>query len=223
MSPWKERAEEQSVEKIAQELRADGYEVIREPAPAEFPFDLGGYRPDLIARRGDEGLVIEIKASERLASVDQVAEAAEVVSHHTGWRFLLLTADRMRERTVADLVKLATPEEIGERSRIAEALIGSDNLAAGVLIAFSAIEALLRRLAVARAIPAEALSTTALVKQLYSLGALSRTQLEDLIALAQVRDAIAHGSSEQQGRDSTQKLLSLLHELQEVPPISTTG
>ena len=36
-------------------------EVLKEPGPDAVPFDLGGYSPDLVAKKGGQGLIIEVK------------------------------------------------------------------------------------------------------------------------------------------------------------------
>ncbi|MEG4962714.1 MULTISPECIES: hypothetical protein [unclassified Microcoleus] len=83
---------DKSVSKIAEKYRQAGYTVLVDPEPEDIPFDLGTYRPNLIAKRNEaEGYIIEFKGSGRQISIDRLKEIAEIVSEHTGWRFLLIT------------------------------------------------------------------------------------------------------------------------------------
>jgi hypothetical protein len=50
---------------VAERYRLDGYEVVIEPEPNAIPFDLGGYRPDLLARKGGVTTIVESRAKRR--------------------------------------------------------------------------------------------------------------------------------------------------------------
>ena len=47
---------------VAERYQREGYDVGIEPGPKAVPFDLGGYAPDLIARKGDLTFIVEIKS-----------------------------------------------------------------------------------------------------------------------------------------------------------------
>jgi hypothetical protein len=47
---------------IAEGYRNRGYEVSEGPSPAQLPDFLSGYRPDLLVRRGDEAIIVELKS-----------------------------------------------------------------------------------------------------------------------------------------------------------------
>ena len=46
---------------IAAEYRRKGYEVIEQPSTEQLPDFLSGYQPDLIVRKGDEAIIVEVK------------------------------------------------------------------------------------------------------------------------------------------------------------------
>ncbi|RZK87751.1 MAG: hypothetical protein EOO62_38715, partial [Hymenobacter sp.] len=68
-----------------------GYQVYREPseAAAHIPFDLGGYRPDLLVEKGDEHLLIEVRSEQSPFSIDRFQNLTLMVRQHPGWRLLV--------------------------------------------------------------------------------------------------------------------------------------
>ena len=68
--------------------------MITNPQSKDLPFDLGTYRPDLVAGKSkNKGYIIEVKTSSVQISVGRYQEIASIISQHTGWRFLLITGD----------------------------------------------------------------------------------------------------------------------------------
>ena len=54
--------EEQRAHDLAEEYRKKGYHVIEKPSPEQLPDFLSSYRPDLLARKGQTGVVVEVKS-----------------------------------------------------------------------------------------------------------------------------------------------------------------
>ena len=79
---------------IAEKYRKKGFEVITNPQSKDLPFDLGTYRPDLVAGKSkNKGHIIEVKTSSAQISLGSYQEIATIISQHTGWRFLQFTGD----------------------------------------------------------------------------------------------------------------------------------
>jgi REase_AHJR-like len=107
---------EQRVRSTAQELLDNGYKVSIDPLISDLPFELGGYRPDLIATKDTEGIVLEIKTSLNRLSVDRFQDIAERVATHHGWRFLLVTLDDTSEKILlSDDDEMPSWEELNSR------------------------------------------------------------------------------------------------------------
>ncbi len=79
---------------LARQYEARGYTVRVEPAREAVPFDLGGYRPDLLAEKGDEHLLVELKTGGPLP-ISYLQQIVETVRQHSGWRFILERVDRL--------------------------------------------------------------------------------------------------------------------------------
>jgi len=71
----------------------DGYEVELEPLPDRLPAALRGFRPDLIARRLDENVVVEVTSSPFERKITDIARAVDSMA---GWRFDLVVTSQRR-------------------------------------------------------------------------------------------------------------------------------
>ena len=68
-----------TLDQVAQQYRDEGYEVVLEPRGDALPPFLDGFQPDLIARRGHEGVVAEV-ASKR----GDLADDSKLLPRPTG-------------------------------------------------------------------------------------------------------------------------------------------
>jgi REase_AHJR-like len=82
--------ERQRVRALVEEYRSKGYEVIEMPSPEQLPDFLTGYRPDLLIRKGDETIVVEVKSRASLGKDPQIRELARLLSSKPNWNFELV-------------------------------------------------------------------------------------------------------------------------------------
>src|SRR5262245_45191330 len=79
-----ESQERALLESILPDLEAEGFEVYVQPSPHSLPSFIRNYRPDVIARRSDKNLIIEIVREGR--PTDKRSDALrEVLSTHKDW------------------------------------------------------------------------------------------------------------------------------------------
>ncbi|MGR0482641.1 MAG: hypothetical protein ACTFAL_14895 [Candidatus Electronema sp. V4] len=197
---------------IADKYKTEGFEVIREPAQTALPFDLGGYRPDLLVKKSDaEGYVIEVKTRIDAASIDRFREIAEIVAQHPGWRFLLVTGeDASSEQEKNDLL---TWEQMSQGLERAERLLSSGEPEGAFLSLWRILEAALRRQAVETSIPVERLPTSSLIKHIYSQGEISIEQFDTVMELQSIRNRLVHGHQTPPLDGATKRLQYLVIEL----------
>ena len=74
-------------------LRAQGWEVLSEPGSSDLPAALSAFRPDLVAHRGEEHVVVEIKSGRPLPSLTTV-ELAERIAKLPGCGWASFTCGR---------------------------------------------------------------------------------------------------------------------------------
>ncbi len=171
--------------------------MLREPSPKELPFDLGGYRPDLLATKGDTGLIIEVKTSASRISVDRFLSLAWEISTHPGWRFLLVTLEDVDSSwTPTTSHELPAWPQLETKLRQARALIAEGAIEPALLYLWSIFEAALRKRAIEQNIPVERLPAAMLLNHMYSQGEVSVNDIDLLREFMLKRNRIAHGGNE---------------------------
>jgi hypothetical protein len=199
-------------ERVAEKYLQQGFSVTTNPPLSSLPFDLGGYRPDLIAQKeSDQNYIIEIKNSSRQISVDRFRAIAENVQSHPGWRFLLVTSDD--DLPIGSEGDLLRYDESLLRADQAEALIASGAAEAAFLFLWSTLEGMMRRRSIESAIPIDRLMPLAMTSHLYSQGELSRLQFHRIKDLISSRNRAAHGYHDPHLEEGARELLLLVREL----------
>lgn len=198
--------------RVAEKYQQQGFSVIANPAFSLLPFDLGGYRPDLIAQKEpDQNYIIEVKSSSRQISVDRFRSIAEIVHAHPGWKFLLVTVDD--ELPIGSELDLFQYTEAQQRAGQAETLIAGGASEAAFLFLWSTLEGMMRRRSMDSGIPIERLTPLAMINHLYSQGELSREQFHAAKELVSIRNRAVHGYRDPQLEVGVNKLLLLVREL----------
>src|SRR5271166_287921 len=86
--------QQETLERVAQRYRDEGYHVVLRPFGDQVPSFISGFQPDLVAKRGNEGVVVEIKANRMdLSSDHQISQLAEIVNARPGWRLDLVVLE----------------------------------------------------------------------------------------------------------------------------------
>lgn len=198
--------------RVAEKYLQQGFSVITNPPLKSLPFDLGGYRPDLIAQKGpDQNYIIEIKSGSHQISVDHFRAISEIVQSQPGWRFLLVTSDD--DLPIGSERDLLQYDEALQRAEQAEALIASGAAEAAFLFLWSTLEGMMRRRSIESSIPIERLMQLAMTNHLYSQGELSRQQFHRIKDLISSRNRAAHGYHDPQLEEGARELLLLVREL----------
>lgn len=203
------------VRELAARYAEQGFDVVVDPREEDLPFDLEGYRPDLLARRGGDGDLVEVKLSGTRLSVDRFREIAEEVRRHPGWRFILVTADDVaRDEIPAAGDGLPSWRRIRERAAAALAVAERGESAEAALLAlWAALEGILRRFARGMSLPVDRLPTSTLLRHLHSHGELSMEQYDLAMHALEVRNAVAHGYDAPETAETARRLGTLVRDL----------
>lgn len=169
------------VDGIARRMRSEGWDVVAKPGPELLPDSLSDFRPDLVARRGEEAVVVEVRSRRRPPDVDMV-QLAERISELPGWRLNVVYLPG--ELAVADR------EQLLRWASSADALAGTAPEAA-LLLAWAAAEGALHRLAEARGVDTE--QAGRLLAALAGLGIVEDDEHDQLRRAMETRNALAHG------------------------------
>ncbi len=174
---------------LARQYEARGYTVQVEPAREAVPFDLGGYRPDLLAEKGSEHLLVELKTGGPLP-INYLQQVVETVRQHSGWRFILVNDANPSLGLDTRLLPAAVVEEKANRAGV---LLENGDVEAAFLLLWTVLEALLRQHAEAIGLPLQQQQPRTLINYLYSEGDLGMPQYDVLMAALPARNQLAHG------------------------------
>lgn len=206
--------EAEKTRELTQELEAKGYVVKVEPSLDELPFSMHGYRPDLVAQKGQEGIIIEIKGSLKRLPINRFQDISKQVSDHKGWRFALVTLDDPLESSLDSFdVNVPDLEYVKERFKKIDDVIRMQMLSAAILEGWSLIEACLRICADRANIPVTFLEASRLINHLYSEAEISMGQTDQLKELMKYRNKVAHGINTQITLEHALKFKEVLSDL----------
>src|SRR6266545_3710897 len=207
----------QKLQEIAGEYEARGYEVVVEPGPEKLPEFLAGFHPDLVARGPNESVVIEVKVGTKTAASERFRELAETIQRQPGWRFSLVVIDPRSDEVAPPTQQLLDRQEIADRLGRANELLRTGATDAAFLLMWVAVEALLRHIATREGLPLERVPSSSFMKELFSLGLLSRPELDVAQRAFSVRNALVHGFAttglDEAARELAQLAQQLLSEL----------
>lgn len=209
--PLEHKSEREFLEAIAQQYRADGYEVVVEPK-SELPASLSGLHPDLLAKRGSERVVVGLKR--RIANPN-LRRLAEAVGREPGWRFDLVIYEPALEDPRRPIKKERIKAALKDAERIAEL----NQLQIGLLAVSSAFEAAamfaLQKHGVER-MP----NAADLLKTLTSEGLITDAEYNILAEISRLRNRVAHGALEQPiSREKFDTLLRFAYRLIDEPNV----
>lgn len=188
---------DKKLDSLVQDYLQQGFSVVKEPAAELIPFDLGGYRPDLIATKGSANLIIEVKTKASRISVDKFQSLSQEIARHDGWRFLLVTLDDVDSSKIpTENDELPTWPQLEHKMLQAQALIAEGAIEPATLYIWSIFEAALRKRAITQSIPVERLPASMLINHMYSQGEVSVNDVDIFREFMNKRNRLAHGANE---------------------------
>ena len=188
-----EEREEEAVRAVAARYKGRGYDVVIRPDTRSLPRALKKFQPDLLARNDAENVVVEIKSKATLSHATGLKQMAQSVESMPGWRFELVVVNPELQTSVPTRGQTLPRAQIIQRLEEAKALGSKGHVSAAFLMAWSAAEAVLRRIASKEGIDSSGYSPPALFKELYSIGAISRKAYETFVEAVRIRNSLVHG------------------------------
>ena len=191
--------EREQLLKIAKKYQDQGYEVSLHPNSEDLPDFLRPYLPNMIVRRGDEAVVIEVKSRSSLdfSSNQYLQGLAKAIEKNPNWRFeLVMTNPVITNPEEVDYSPLAEAsfqeQEIKSRLQIARRLV-AEHPESAILYSWSLVEATLRLVAEEEEISLQRFQPLYLVKKLATEGVIAKSEYQLLINAISFRNAIIHG------------------------------
>ena len=185
--------ERQRVRALVEEYRSKGYEVIEMPSPEQLPDFLTGYRPDLLIRKGDETIVVEVKSRASLGKDPQIRELARLLSSKPNWNFELVVVREEEQLSAPEGTRPFDQEDILRGIEATERLLKAGFAEAALVLAWTTSEATVRLLIEAEGIELDRYTPLDVLKQAVIHGVISRDEYNFLINVMKYRNALAHG------------------------------
>jgi len=185
--------ERSELERVAEDLRAKGYQVLIDPAASEVPDFVREYRPDILARGEKESLIVEVKQPLSTSERERIRAIARRVEGHQGWRFLLVAPERRTGVSTGQETRPIDKQQVQDWLREVQELLRTGHSRSAFVIAWAGLEAAMRVAARAHALPSERADSWILMRDLVSNGILTREWYQQLTALFRLRSAFAHG------------------------------
>jgi hypothetical protein len=202
-----------AVQRIAAQYRSRGFDVVVSPEKAERPDFLADFKPDLIARKPGEAVVVEVKRGTDVAHGARLQPIAERIAQHPGWKFSLVMLDESGSEPLPTEKTPLPVSDVAERITRALDLAAKGSPDASFLLLWSSVEALLRNLAERSHLPVERATTSVLLRELYSAGEISRDQFESAMRMLLLRNTAAHGFVSRVGTTEAAELHVLAEKL----------
>ena len=178
--------------KLATEYQSHGYEVEFNASLPQLPKNLQKFRPDLVARRGDETVILEVKSYVEMSRDKQLAQLAKTINQIPGWRFEVVIIKPKKEQlgTNPELLQVS---DLNNRSLIANKLMDRNEFDLALLIIWTNVEALLRHVANNEGIQLENQSTEYILKKFLSYGLLTQKVYQLFSKVLKYRNKLVHG------------------------------
>jgi hypothetical protein len=177
------------VQELAQEYQDKGYQVTVGPEPGQLPEPLSRFRPDLVARKSDDAVVVEVKPRGSLSD-PELQELAKTVREQPGWRFDLVL---LKPEPGLPGARAWNAEDVADSLGQIGAILTAGYPEAALLLAWSAAEATLRLLAEKEHLDLEREDAVYLLRLLVTRAVITREQYERLWEALELRNAVAHG------------------------------
>lgn len=186
---------EKELELLSHRYQNEGYAVIRHPDADHLPPFAKDFGVDLMATRGDERVLIQVKHDRSALEADpNVPMQAGITNAHPGWRYdliILNEGDPLR-RITRDAREPST-EEIDEQLAYVEKLVHAGDFRAACVFAWATLEAAMRHVASEIELYMPRKSPMELLRTMYGNGVLTKEHFDFLNRSFRVRTEIVHG------------------------------
>lgn len=213
MNSLNQKIYQRKIQEIANKYKTRGYKVLIEPSPEELPQFLKDFHPAIVAYGPQDSLVIEVRVGTQTSVSERYRELMDAIQQHPGWNFSLAIVDPESDEVAPLTDELLDLEDISARLKEAEGLFKQGPKDAAFILLWLSVEAILRNIAFQESLPLEFAPSSALVRELYSMGLLSRDGLNTALRAFSVRNSLVHGFKTPEVDDAFTELSALVPEL----------
>jgi len=203
------------LDRLRETYEQNGYAFFSEPAGDLLPSFLRGYRPDAIALKPGDGVVIQVKFGNHPQRDRRLESVAALIADQAGWRLKIYVEQPRAEDALS--IGTSTPDQIEEWISEIERLATEGHERAALLLAWSVLEAIARARASEQGISElRPVSPAGAVQSLRMGGHIDDQVSRDLRQMVNLRDRIVHGDLATDVDRSAVE--GLIHQLRELAP-----
>lgn len=194
------KAGERKLKEITKKYISEGFHTVESGLPSF----ISRFQPDLVLKKGDEFLIVEVKTRENLKHSKNLTKLAEEVNRHNGWRLELVVINPEKDSSKFESVPFYDQVDFDElESRLLESksLFHSKFDIAALLLVWSVIEGTLLIRTSFKGRNLEKVGT--LLKDAAVLGIISEGTYAFLKSIGEERNRLVHGL--QKSRKITKK------------------
>lgn len=181
---------DKKIKELATKLEDDGYKVTLNPDSNLLPPQLKGFRPDILAVRQKENLIVEVLSRPELVRTPDIRAVAQAIRQLPNWQFdVAIIAESPTEAPP----NLLDEEEMYARLKISDEVANAGDNNAAFLLLWTILEAWLRYELISQSQPTRIESPLRLLKEALSNGLISEDEHKFLRELGNVRNHVAHG------------------------------
>jgi HEPN domain-containing protein len=181
-----------NLESVAERYRQGGYRVQFDPDPSLLPKEAKSLRPDFLASKGEEHVIVEVKSPQNLLAYPALLRLAEVIRKVPGWRLDVVVLEKPMPHVALEPFSV---ESANRRLQSADHVAETGDYEAALLLLWTAAEAVLRdqlRRHTGDSLP----GTSRLPKLAYSMGLIETRDVAIAEWMTKIRNEVVHGRSE---------------------------
>ena len=213
---WK-TLERKKVAQLARKYVKQGYDVFADLPEYRPPHEIEGFMPDLIVRKGNETIIIEVATSESLRSSDKAVRLAEYGSRYPNVRFDLVLANPQPHASGKQRIKVLERELDALYGRMLldlEYAIGNELHDVAIVLASQILEGLLARVAERKAIAVpQGADLVTLARVLFEGQVISESVVEFCSDVQSARNQVVHAGASTVTYDGTDLTRDYLEEV----------
>jgi len=186
---------EKELQRLAEQYTQEGYFVLTHPDADHLPGFAAAFSPQIIAKRADENVIVEVKRDRAdLESDPNVPVQAGITNAQPGWRYdLVILSEGDPFRRISREAREPTPDEIIAQLAQVDQMLREGDIPAASVFAWASLEAAMRQAASDAELHMPRQTTGELLRTLYGNGLFTREQFDRLTRSYRLRTEIVHG------------------------------
>lgn len=204
---------ERRIREIAKDYENNGYVVLINPSQSQLPSFLKGFQPDIVAKRKDENVLIEVKTSADRSDLKQFESLTLELAKKKNWRFEVVFTNPKTKSISLENHNSLSDQAINNRIDEINKLININSFEAAFLLSWATIEAVLRQKINEERTETVEKNTFSVIKTMFSLGLLNQHDYKLLQQFNHNRNYLIHGFNQPIDKKIILDILQLINNL----------